>query len=59
MVRPVRVPGRVAAGFRAGHHLAPGTPRGTRTWAAYLEARRAGDVIRLPYTGKQVRIRHR
>jgi uncharacterized protein YbjT (DUF2867 family) len=30
-VRPVRVPGRVGAGFRAGHHLAASTPRGAHT----------------------------
>src|SRR6266566_1909804 len=61
-VRRIRLPGRVAAGSRAGHHLAADTPRGKRTWASYLEARLAaggGEVIGLPYINKKVRIRHR
>jgi len=61
-VRRIRLPGRVAAGFRAGHHLAADTPRGQRTSASYLAARLAaggGEVIGLPYINKQVRIRHR
>jgi uncharacterized protein YbjT (DUF2867 family) len=61
-VRPVRIPGRVGAGFRAGHHLAADPPRGARTWADYLAARcgpGVGPVIRLPYTGSRVRIRRR
>jgi uncharacterized protein YbjT (DUF2867 family) len=61
-VRRIRLTGRVAAGFRAGHHLAADTPRGKRTWASYLEARLAaggGEVIGLPYINKQVRIRDR
>jgi uncharacterized protein YbjT (DUF2867 family) len=32
----VPVPGRVYAGYRAGHHLAPDNPTGTRTFAEYL-----------------------
>jgi hypothetical protein len=61
-VRPVRIPGRVGAGFRAGHHLAADPPRGARTWADYLAARcglGVGPVIRLPSTGSRVRIRRR
>jgi uncharacterized protein YbjT (DUF2867 family) len=56
----VRVPGRVGAGFRAGHHLAADTPRGARTWHGYLEDRCSAEpgVLRLPYTGRRVRIRH-
>ncbi len=58
-VRPVRIPGRVGAGFRAGHHLAAGTPRGGRTWRGYLEDRCSAEsgVLRLPYTGLLVPIR--
>lgn len=60
-VRPVRIPGRVGAGFRAGHHLAAGTPRGRRTWRGYLEDRCGAEsgVLRLPYTGRRVPIRRR
>lgn len=61
-VRRIRLPSRVLAGFRAGHHLAADTPRGERTWASYLEARLTaggGEVIGLPYANKQVRIRLR
>src|SRR6266702_4961608 len=61
-VRRIRLPGRVAAGFRAGHHLAADTPRGKRTRASYLAARLAaggGEVIGWPFINKQVRIRHR
>jgi hypothetical protein len=61
--RPARVDvAGTRAGFRAGHHLAADTPRGERTWASYLEARLTadgGEVIGLPYTNKQVRIRLR
>lgn len=59
--RPVRIPGRVGAGFRAGHHLAAGTQRGTRTWRSYLADRCDAEpgALRLPYIGRRVRIRHR
>jgi uncharacterized protein YbjT (DUF2867 family) len=62
--RPVRliwIPGQVGAGFRAGHHLAAGTPRGARTWRAYLEDRCRAEtgVLPLPYTGRRVPIRRR
>ena len=58
-VLPVRIPGRVGAGFRAGHHLAAATPRGARTWDGYLEDRCSAEpgVLRLPYAGRLVRIR--
>lgn len=58
-VRPVRVPGRVGAGFRAGHHLAASTPRGTRTWTSYLRDRCSAEpgVLQLPYTGRRVPVR--
>jgi uncharacterized protein YbjT (DUF2867 family) len=60
-VSQVRIPGRVGAGFRAGHHLAACTPRGTRTWHACLEARCAAEpgFIRLPYTGRRLRVSRR
>lgn len=32
----VPVPGRVYAGYRAGHHLVPDNPTGTRTFAEYV-----------------------
>jgi uncharacterized protein YbjT (DUF2867 family) len=58
-VWPVRIPGRVGAGFRAGHHLAAGTPRGGRTWRGYLEDRCSAEAgaLLLPYTGRRVPIR--
>ncbi len=60
-MRLVRIPGRVGAGFRAGHHLAAATPRGGRTWRGYLEDRLSAEpgVLRLPYTGRPVAIRRR
>ena len=60
-VRPVRIPGRVGAGFRAGHHLAAATARGGRTWRGYLQDRCSAEpgVLRLPYTGRPVAIRRR
>ncbi len=60
-VTRVRVPGRVGAGFRAGHHLAVGTARGARTWRGYLEDRCSAEpgVLQLPYTGRRIRIRRR
>lgn len=60
-VRPLWIPGRVGAGFRAGHQLAADTPRGARTWRAYLEDRCHAEpgVLRLPYTGRPMRIRRR
>ena len=41
-VLPVRVPGRVARGYRAGGHLAPGHAEGRVTFAAYLAERTGG-----------------
>jgi uncharacterized protein YbjT (DUF2867 family) len=35
----VNVPGATARGFRAGGHLCPEHPDGTRTWAEFLAAR--------------------
>jgi uncharacterized protein YbjT (DUF2867 family) len=35
----VHVPGATARGFRAGGHLCPEHPDGTRTWAEFLAAR--------------------
>jgi uncharacterized protein YbjT (DUF2867 family) len=48
----IRLPlfGRVAAGFRAGHHLAPDGVRGKRTFEDYLRARIGPDgAVDLPY----------
>jgi uncharacterized protein YbjT (DUF2867 family) len=60
-VRPIWIPGRVGAGFRAGHHLAAGTLRGALTWRAYLEDRCRAEtgVLWLPYTGRRVPVRRR
>jgi len=60
-VRPIWIPGRVGAGFRAGHHLAASTPRGARTWRSYLEDRCRAEpgVLPLPYSGRRVPIRRR
>jgi uncharacterized protein YbjT (DUF2867 family) len=60
-VRPFRVPGRVGAGFRAGHHLAASTPRGARTWGAYMDGccRAEPGVLRVPYTGRRIPIPRR
>lgn len=33
----IRLPGKTAAGFAAGHNLVPGTPYGVRTFDEYLE----------------------
>jgi uncharacterized protein YbjT (DUF2867 family) len=41
-VVPVRVPGRIAAGYRAGGHLAPEHADGTVTFEDFLAARAAG-----------------
>jgi uncharacterized protein YbjT (DUF2867 family) len=41
-VVPVRVPGKVFAGYRAGHNLVPGPSYGRVTFGDYLTARPAG-----------------
>jgi uncharacterized protein YbjT (DUF2867 family) len=44
------MPGRVAAGFRAGHHLLTGGVQGTRTFDDYLKAKVGADgSVDLPY----------
>ncbi len=55
----VPLPGRIAAGYRAGHHLAPGRSVGSRTFASYLaEFVGSADVgttsrrVRHPYAGR-------
>jgi hypothetical protein len=49
-VLPLPIPGRAAAGFRAGHHLAPDHATGVRTFADDL-ATRIGPAgsFELPY----------
>jgi uncharacterized protein YbjT (DUF2867 family) len=42
LLLPVPVPGRVAAGFRAGGHLAPGHADGKRTFEEFLAQRFGG-----------------
>jgi hypothetical protein len=45
--------GRVAAGFRAGHHLAPDGVQGRRTFDDYLRTRIGPDgAVDLPYEVK-------
>ena len=43
LVLLVPLPGKLAAGFRAGHHLARNGQRGTRTFADYLRSRLGPD----------------
>jgi uncharacterized protein YbjT (DUF2867 family) len=52
---------RVAAGFRAGRHLAASTPRGARTWGAYMDGccRAEPGVLWVPYTGRRIPIPRR
>jgi uncharacterized protein YbjT (DUF2867 family) len=45
-VLPVRLPGRIAAGYRAGGHLAPRHAEGTVTFEEFLAARSAGRTSR-------------
>jgi uncharacterized protein YbjT (DUF2867 family) len=46
----VPLPGRVVAGFRAGHHLAPDGVRGTRTFEEYLRTKIGPDgAVEWPY----------
>jgi hypothetical protein len=37
-VVPTRLPGKVFAGYRAGHNLVPGTPYGRLTFEAHVGA---------------------
>jgi uncharacterized protein YbjT (DUF2867 family) len=48
LVLRVPLPGKLAAGFRAGHHLAPDGQRGTRTFEDYLRSRRRPDGTLTP-----------
>ena len=43
-VVPVRAPGKVFAGYRAGHNLVPGPPYGRITFEEYLTGRPAGTA---------------
>jgi uncharacterized protein YbjT (DUF2867 family) len=53
-VLPVPIPGRVAAGYRAGDHLSPHGQRGTRTFEEYLQSRIHSDSsIEPPYDLKE------
>ncbi|KOV85005.1 SDR family oxidoreductase [Nocardia sp. NRRL S-836] len=42
---PVRLPGKVGKAYRDGHNLTLDGDRGTRTWAQFLAAAQAGDVL--------------
>lgn len=44
----VPLPGKLGAGFRAGHHLAPDGPRGTRSFEDYLRSRLRPDGTVIP-----------